>query len=446
MKNGTSPTANEPFYQVPTPNRDMTVLSGKMQFTVQGRDRIEGDGSLIFRWLPRPSLRFQVTQSSASTGIPLGEASLDVPSAGLTGVCACIESWTFSSDRMETSLMGAVDDFSLGADGAILKQLLFDIPNFHEYDGSWIARRNGGSLGRLTLETTDWFIHLDATADLGERIRALRSHGGFLVTHAGALARKDGEPFGFADTAEIRNALSTWLSFSRGLRCSPVFWHSNSHAWTRYVQPILSPWRCVLSWFPFGLACNRTAGIFPRLVLLLADPIWKRPLELAIYWYIHANECAGGVEGSIILAQSELETLAWTYLVEDAGVVTRQVCDGLTAVERIERLLAEMGIPAVLPSSGCPKLSAWAQLTGRARSGPDALVGLRNALIHPTTKNLSKALAVPSSAMAEAWQLSLVYLETVILALLGYDGPVYSRLLRGVSPEEAEVPKPWVPT
>jgi len=200
----------------------------------------------------------------------------------------------------------------------------------------------------------------------------------------------------------------------------------------------------VQSWFPL-LNCDRARNTFPRLVQLLADSTWKDPLELAIYWYIHANECAGGVEGSLVLAQTAFEMLAWTYLVEDRGVLTKQTWDQLNrASARIERLLTEMGLPVGLPTTECPKLYAWAQSAGRIGSGPDALVGIRNAFVHPNTKNLKKALAVPSSAKREAWQLALLYLETIILMLLGYDGSLYCRVRSGV-PDEVNVEKPWLP-
>lgn len=178
---------------------------------------------------------------------------------------------------------------------------------------------------------------------------------------------------------------------------------------------------------------------------MLADRTWKDPFELAIYWYVHANECAGGVEGSLVLTQTAFEMLAWTYLVEDRGILTKQTWKQLSgAAARIERLLTEMGIPCELPVNECPDLGAWARSAGRDGSGPDALVGIRNAFVHPDTKTLKKALAVPASAKREAWQLALLYLESVILMLLNYDGSIYSRIRSGY-PTEVKVEKPWLP-
>lgn len=182
------------------------------------------------------------------------------------------------------------------------------------------------------------------------------------------------------------------------------------------------------------------------MVELLADQIWKDPFELAIYWYIHANECAGGVEGSLVLTQTAFEMLAWTYLIEDKQILTESAWEKLKgAAERIERLFTEMGIPIELPANECPELSAWAKSVGRDKSGPYALVAIRNAFVHPKTMSLKKALAVSVSAKREAWQLALLYLETIILKLLNYDGPIYSRIQKG-SQSEVKVEKPWLPT
>lgn len=391
MRNRTFPGANEPLHQTPQPNRDVTAFSGKILVCEAGGSQIEGDGQLLFRWLPTPSLRFEMALPGVFAGVGLNEVLLDAPLASLAGLRAAVQSISSNTNLPGTSVAGIVlDDFSLHGDGATLTELAFDIPNFHDYLGDPVARGGGGSRSRLTLEAGDWLVNLDATADLDKRIGALRSLGGFVITHAGTLTRKDGNPFSFADTNEIRSALSTWLSFSRGLWCSPVFWYSKSDGWTRYTKPRLSQWRGVQSWFPL-LGCDRARCTFPRLVQLLADPTWKDPLELAIYWYIHANECAGGGEGSLVLAQTAFEMLAWTYLVEDRGVLTRQAWDQLNgASARIERLLTEMGIPVDLPATECPELYAWAQSAGRGGSGPDALVGIRNAFVHPNTKELEE--------------------------------------------------------
>jgi hypothetical protein len=222
--------------------------------------------------------------------------------------------------------------------------------------------------------------------DVSDRTKAVKSVGGYVITHAGVLTKRDSQAFSFADTAEIRAALSSWLSFTRGLWCSPVFWNSRTHNWAFYSVPRLSPWCSVRSWFP-QLHCHRVPSIFPRLARLLADPIWRDPLKLAIHWYVHSNECAGGIEGSLVLTQTAFEMLAWTYLVEHTGVFTPQSWDRLPGASTgIERLLGELGIPIGLPATHCPNLYAWVQSTNTGSSGPKALVKIRNAISTQTRR------------------------------------------------------------
>ncbi len=438
------PSANEPFHQASHPNQDVTVFSGNIRITYSDGLQVEGNGQLCFRWLPNPSLYFKVIRSWGFGIVDLDGISLDIPEANITGLRGGISSVSHSVRPPEISIAGIVlDAISLCGQGTTLTELAFDIPNYHDYFGNPVRRGQCIERRRLTLEAKDWLIEINATADLSERLKGLKSVGGFVITHAGVIRRTDGSSFSFEDTAEIRNALSMWLSFSRGLWCSPVFWHCKYDSWTYYSVPRLSRWRAVQSWFPYH-ECQLVPNTFPRLVELLADHIWKVPLELAVYWYIHANECSGGVEGSLVLVQAALEMLAWTYLVEYKGILTEEDWNRLGgAVERVEQLLVEMGIPADFPSSQCPDLYAWAQPAGRVKSGPNALVGIRNAFVHPTAKNLKKTQEIPSSAKLQAWQLSLFYLEAIILVILGYDGPIYSRFRSGF-PNNVKVDKPWL--
>ncbi|HLG16586.1 MAG TPA: hypothetical protein VJH03_19090 [Blastocatellia bacterium] len=439
MKNSDLPVANEPLVHAPRPNEEVTAFAGTLSVEAKGR-KIEGEGRLFFRWLPSPCLRFEIAQPGAFSDIDLTEATLEAPAAGIAALPAGVLSISQKANPADTSVAGVIlDEFSLRGDGTEMTTVAFDVPNFHR-----IAHGSRRSTSRLTLEAGDWLVDIDATADVDQRLQALCSVGGFVVTHAGLLRRTSGESFSFADTSTVRSALSTWLSFSRGLWCSPIFWHSKPYGWTHYSCPRLSRWRAVQSWFPL-LYCDRVPSTFPRMVEILADPIWKDPFELAIYWYVHANECAGGVEGSLVLIQTAFEMLAWTYLVKEKRILTKGTWQRLKgAVARIEQLLTKMGIPTDLPVKECPELRAWAKSAGHDRSGPDALVGIRNAFVHSDTKNLKKALAVPTAAKREAWQLALLYLESIILTLLDYDGSIYSRIRSGY-PSEVKVERPWLP-
>jgi len=439
------PRANEPFHQTLNPNQDVTVFSGQIEVIYPDGFWIEGDGKILFRWLPNPSLRFEVVLPLHDFGkLRLSDVSLDLPETDITGLNGAVSSISPSSSSMEVFVTGVLqDDLSMPDPVIELKELAFDVPNYHRYLGDPVERGEHYWRGRLTLEADPWIIDIDATSDAGERIKAVRSAGGYVITHAGSLRRKDGSSFCSADTSEIRNVVSMWLALTRGFWCSPLFWHCRPDGWVHFSVPRLSRWRGVRSWFPYE-ECGCALAIFPELSKLLADPIWKDPMRLAIYWYIHANENSAGDEGSIMLIQAALEMLAWTYLVEHKCVLNKRRWDKLNgAAARLEKLLIELEIPIDFPSAECPSLHEWSESNGKDGSGISVIVAIRNAFVHPEGSNLEMALGVPSCAKMEARTLSLLYLEIIILSLLEYDGPIYSRLQNG-HPSEVRVEKPWV--
>ncbi len=212
------PRANEPFHQTPNPNQDMTVFSGQIEVVYPDGFRMEGDGKILFRWLPNPSLCFEVMLPlNRFDKLRLSDVLLNLPETDITRLNGAVLSISPSSSSMEVLVTGVLqDELSMPDPGIELKELAFDVPNYHRYFGDPIARGEHYWRGRLTLETGNWIIDIDSTFGVGERIKAVRSTGGYTITHAGSLKRKYGSSFCFADTGEIRNVLSMWLAFTRG--------------------------------------------------------------------------------------------------------------------------------------------------------------------------------------------------------------------------------------
>jgi len=58
-------------------------------------------------------------------------------------------------------------------------------------------------------------------------------------------------------------------------------------------------------------------AVFLGFIKKWKNKIWNEPIEVAIYWYLRSNTMEGGIDGAIILAQSALELLAYTFIVEE---------------------------------------------------------------------------------------------------------------------------------
>ncbi|MCH8150269.1 MAG: hypothetical protein IH987_20215 [Planctomycetes bacterium] len=154
------------------------------------------------------------------------------------------------------------------------------------------------------------------------------------------------------------------------------------------------------------------------------DDLWGPVIRTAIYWYVAANNRGSeiGVDAGLILAQTALENLAWTYCVQDRKMVSPRAFDpgGLSAADRLRLLATALGIPTELPRNF---RALRAKRGNKWDDGPDAITGIRNSVVHPAKKS-----EFAEGSYFEAWKLSLWFLDLVFLHLLEHDGEYANRL------------------
>jgi hypothetical protein len=236
------------------------------------------------------------------------------------------------------------------------------------------------------------------------------------------------------DAQDLFSALHSFFSFARGLWAPPILYvgcdRGGNRIWYDWTVRQTTPWQTVLSWFP-PRQPECLAGIFPGFMRLWLQPDWQDIIEVAIHWYVEANLLAGAVEGAVIMCQNALERLAYYILVHDRGVLREQDFrpGGLPAAARMRRLLAEFGLPMALVVNGIRinDLPPLAQARGWA-DAPEALVVLRNSIVHPDHHNTQRLQNYPIPARVEALIIGLWYLELVLLKLFGYGGAYANRL------------------
>jgi hypothetical protein len=169
------------------------------------------------------------------------------------------------------------------------------------------------------------------------------------------------------------------------------------------------------------------------------DAQWQEAFHLALYWYLESNACAGGVEGSLILIQTALELLSFEILVNERKWLSEDGFAKLPASDSIRLVLASAKIPLDIPAQFKDVL-ALAKSYGWM-DGPAALTGIRNALIHCTSKNRTR-LSGKTTAIRDAWELGLWYMDLVLLNLIGYSGKYCDRRARSGFVGD-ELPVPW---
>ncbi|MEE8250235.1 MAG: hypothetical protein V3R24_00710 [Gemmatimonadales bacterium] len=149
-------------------------------------------------------------------------------------------------------------------------------------------------------------------------------------------------------------------------------------------------------------------------------------LRLAVYWYIQAISRSGGLEGALVLGQVALELLGSACCVELNPIVSAGGFARLPASDRIRLLLSFAKIPLRLPvelKTLCDVACAndWAD-------GPEAIVAIRNAVVHRTATKIKLLSDVSGRARYDAWLLTIHYIELCILHLIRYNGPVANRI------------------
>jgi len=133
--------------------------------------------------------------------------------------------------------------------------------------------------------------------------------------------------------------------------------------------------------------------------------------------------------------------LAWTHLVEDTRAISKKVWESrsLSFSAKLRLLLENCLIPLSVPPK-LDQLLAYSS-TLKPADGPEALVSLRNALVHPNP-NKRKRLREHPRVAADAWILGLWYLDLVILRVCAYKG-TYSNRTVGGWPIEDAMAVPW---
>jgi hypothetical protein len=352
------PEALEPVYSTQSPNASIVLFEGDLQLTLESGQTTSGPGQIELRWLPHPAIRFRLSKAellSEATDLP--NVEIGIPDLNIS--CnASLTSMAMSGEGIYGGLLFTPVTVGGRAD---CKQILFHLPNFFSsIMGETVRNHDRAWRGRLILKSDIMHLVLDETKAATDLIKGLKDQSGFALTHVGTLERTDDALLNYDQAEDILAALHYFFSFVRGFWCGPILEVGrldNKIIWRRWTHPKLTPWKYVESWFPRHDNLNNIRKVndaFHGFMMRWDDQLWKTPVKHSIHWYIESNLGAGGIEGSIILAQAALELLGWVYLVEDSATAKLSATDfnkRMQAHDRIRNLLNEFGIPTNIPTS-----------------------------------------------------------------------------------------------
>lgn len=453
------PERIEPVYQCEQANEPIQLFQGQATLIDPHTEaRYEGNASLTLEWLPNPHLVCRFTSDEiillSSRDYSSSESkklSIECEIRGRHIQMKILPTQRQTDSEQGTWLRGVVvepEPFTVGM-VQTLDYAILHLVNFHNYVGSPMRDKSGqsGYAGRMEMHTPDWRITIDQLPKISELEDQTRA-GGYAITHVARVERADGTSFSTESLQGLLVPIGLFLSFLRGAWSVPVLAvgvdKQSKLYWEQWETPsmsrIASGNALSANWFPklnLG-AISSLKPLFGKFCKLWQDADWQKALRLSIAWYAAASGTPSLVEGRLIMAQIALELLSWLILAEKGGTFSEEALRKKRAAEKMQHLLSWAGIPDTIPQEyGC--LSNFAKQKGWNK-GSNAIASLRNMVIHASKTNRDAYYATGGGVVWEASQLALLYIELVLLRLLGYQGVYYDRIEHKWAGEVKPVP------
>lgn len=294
----------------------------------------------------------------------------------------------------------------------------------------------------IDVQVGDWHVWISrGTLPALERVRTGNA-GAHALTNIGEIGRIDGTDFTTDDLIEFLEFVSRVLSFIKGGWCTPEllegFNRNQDLVWEDLALRGSTAVNPHLTWFP------RSGGVQTLNIFQLCWAKWVVQNDrllfehlVSVYSEIASNSLA--MELRLLIAQTALETLSWTLLVS-SGTMAESAFKGLAggAAGRLRQALTVSGVPLGIPA-GLADLVAQAGTSGWT-DGPNAIVYLRNRLIHPNAAGLATLSGVAPECMDQAADLAVYYVERMLLHWLGYAGYMYVRTAALADRDNEQIP------
>jgi hypothetical protein len=444
------PEMNSFSVDMPQANLPIRIYEGEF---ILKNDKDEGtiDGNITFDWFPISGAHFSGKLKSNTPKLLKKIYHLDdfmVIIDDLKFGQAFITNVSSSSHISDIKIKGTLSQQAIRDDQSIpVNKILFSIPNLREFHGLPVKNISDKSIsfsrGRLRFDDDDYTITIDKAKDYKDRKNSLKEKGGYIVLYAGELTCKNGT-LTHKNTKDVFNCLNTFLSFLNGRRTSALFIqgiYNNEVLWRDYSSYSVAPYKNVLSWMPDN-SINGLNLLWKNFRSFWEDPDDKNFLISLIHWYVEANSHAGLLEGSIILAQTALELIYNWWIIEKKGMLLGKDTKSISASNKIRLLLSQSNIDFKAPR-GFTNLQEFIDSTENVLDAPDAIVYIRNAIVHSQVEKRKKLSEINSNTIYEALELFIWYIEISLLRILKFNAKYFNRCLIEDNASKAEMDVPW---
>jgi hypothetical protein len=428
-------------------NQPIIIFEGEFIIKDETRE-LKIIGKIQYNWVPDTGVIFygKVIEKSITEIKDISSIEyVDVIANGTNIGKGIISNFNISN---EIEIKGVFQFQVITGDKTIaVDKLKFCIPNFRNFLGlsvKKITKTNHGSYrNRIILDNEKYTIIIDKCLNSKNLYDSVTNNGGFIILYSGELKVKKGA-LTFENSKEVIQCLNQFLCFLNGKRISALFIHGmyqDETIWCDYSNYYVDSYDTLPSW-----TNSRSIENLNELWKVFSNK-WNNKndsdvLNTAIHWYLEANKNSGFVEGSIIMAQTALELLYNWYIVENKKLLLGKDSENINAANKIRLLISQLSIDYTVPK----KFTALQSFlkSGKLIDAPEAVVQIRNAIVHSQEEKRTKLNKIDDNAKYEALQLCIWYIEMSLLKILDFKGIYSNRVSENNSSNGKCENVPWM--
>lgn len=422
------------FIEMNAPNEKLSLYTGEF-ILKSGEEVYVLDGSVYYKWLSNQQTCFKGTVLNADlkTFFKLNELNtlslfiqeVQVGEIGLSKIEA----------KSSLIITGEFTSWAyFGEKKRDYEKVSFQISNLIPFNGQSIKNDTECFLGRITLTNQQFEVTIDKK-NYKETFESLKNEGGHILTHSGQIV------FNQKNTNEevFQNAINSirvFLNFCNGRRIGlNHYCFTGEYSLEKTFIGMFSGdmYKSVLNIFPHLNYENQLDTLWPLFYQKWIEN--EHFLNSVIHWYLEANYHSAMTEGAITLSQIGLESMANHVLNEEN--LSKKYIKGLSAADKVRHTLYKYSINTDIPEKLSSLRSYFNNLEASdIKDSIDLIINFRNCIVHENPKKLASFLKVSNKTKFEALQLSLWFLEVIILRYLGYNGKYFNRIKSGGSEME----------
>jgi len=419
----------KPILELKTPNEDIVFHSGDFKLTWENNDYFL-KGKLILKWIPRIQINFvgefnegsrdfdfKTFGSSISTEIESSDSSFK--SKGF------LKRIHKEENKIECFLPSSIN---IGNIKEPVDYIQFELTNQEQRKTNLVrVNENTASFNRLQLFDNNCEITIDEYADSMRLRSELNQHGGYQFLSSGKIRANDESLVQLDKLKSTLDKLSQFLLFINARKSPPLIiygFRKNKLIWKQILISECDEDNYYNGWV-LKHENQELSKIWDKLNILWSNKNDRESLTMILKWYNEANKQNVSVESGIVLIQNALELLFNWLIVEKYSYVSINDSNGISAAAKIGALLSNFQLEPRIPNE-LEELIKYSKAFNFI-NGPNTITHVRNCIVHSNSKKISHLQKLSEEAKKEALNMSIWYVEIILLKLFEFEGEYQNR-------------------